>query len=181
MNFSREIAMFELVAPLANQPTVVALILSATVCVILFQLRKCWLGKGITIPDMRLHWYTPSDVKCFLDRLGTDKKRHLYAFSEVTVDVVFPITYGLLAMISLHCLIGDTLPNLAWLMYLPLVTAGADLLENVTVAWLAVTHQKDALPRKLAWVTATGTFIKWRSAGLLLLTLAGLVVCTFFV
>lgn len=173
--------MYELVASFANQPTVIALILSFVGCVVIFQFRKCWLGKGITIPDLRLHWYTPSDIKSFLDALETDRRRNLYALSEVTVDIVFPATYGLLAMISLYCLIGDALPSFWWLLYLPLVTVGADLFENVTVAWLAVTHQKCLPPRKLAWVTATSTFIKWRSAGLLLVTLACLLVRTLFV
>ena len=170
--------MYELIALFANQSTIFSLILSFIGCVILFQIRKRCIGKDI--PDVWLHWYTPSDVKRFLDDLETKKKRWLYALSEVTVDVIFPVTYGLLAMLTLYYLIGHSQPHPIWLLYLPLVTVAADLLENVTVAWLALTHQTCASPRKLAWVTATSTFIKWRSCFLLLLALVYLLIRVCF-
>jgi hypothetical protein len=161
--------MQERIAPFVNTSVVARLIVSFIVCQVLFRLRRRRIGDDI--PDLWRHWYTPQKVHQFLDDLKTDSNRNLYALSQVTLDVVFPITYGLLAAVTLYSLLGQSLPALEFLLYLPLITVAADLLENITVAWLAWTFQSCAPPRKLAWLTALGTLVKWWSFYLLLLVL----------
>ena len=166
--------MQETIAPLVNTWAVASLIVSFAVCQVLFQLRRCRIGDDI--PDLWRQWYTPERVHKFLDDLKTDSNRNLYALSQVTLDVVFPITYGLLAAVTLYRLLGQSLPTFEFLLFLPLITVAADLLENATVAWLALTFEPCAPPRNLAWLTALSTFVKWRSLYLLLLVLAWLLI-----
>ena len=164
--------MQETIAPLVNTSAVASLIVSFIVCQVLFQLRRCRIGDDI--PDLWRKWYTPEKVHKFLNDLKAENNLNLYALSQVTLDVVFPITYGLLAAVTLYSLLGQSLPTFEFLLFLPLITVAADLLENATVAWLAWTFEPCAPPRNLAWLTALGTFVKWRSLYLLLLILVWL-------
>lgn len=166
--------MQELIAPLVNTSVVASLIVSFIVCQVLFQLRRRRIGDDI--PDLWRQWYTPEKVHKFLDDLKAENNLNLYALSQVTLDVVFPITYGLLAAVTLYSLLGQSLPTFEFLLFLPLITVAADLLENATVAWLALTFEPCAPPRNLAWLTALSTFVKWRSLYLLLLVLAWLLI-----
>ena len=105
------------------------------------------------------------------------KIRRLYAISELTVDVVFPVCYSGLAIILMAVLMKIS-AGLAWqwLLYLPLLTAVADLSENVSVAFLALTFDQNDPPRKFAYVTAISSFVKGKSSYFVLAALAFLVV-----
>ena len=82
--------------------------------------------------------------------------------------MAFPLAYGLLFAILLVRL-SRRLP----LFLLPLATAAADVLENATVAVLALTYV--GAPSPLAWLAATFTLIKaiFGYAGLLAVLIGG--------
>ena len=100
-----------------------------------FQLRRILFGKQVkTLDAYVLKVYTPGDVKAFFDELGEDHRK-IYAWTQVTLDIAYPLVYGtLLALliVSLHR------PEWArWLVLVPCLGAGADVLDNGTAAVLA--------------------------------------------
>src|SRR2546425_9482630 len=62
------------------------------VCVALFLLRRKLLG-GAETPDSFWQGYTPAEVADFLRHIGPGG-RSLYAFTQLTLDVVFPVVYA---------------------------------------------------------------------------------------
>ncbi len=98
--------------------------------------------------------YTPADATALfeaLDRLDANA-RAVYAATGLTIDMVFPTAYGLLFTILLIRLFR------APFFLLPLATAAADVLENATVAVLALDYA--GAPSPLAWLAAAFTLLK---------------------
>ncbi len=110
---------------------------------------------GLDLLDSR-GWYTPGEAAALfnaLDRLDASA-RVVYATTALTIDMVFPASYGLLFAILLFWLFRGRV-----LLYLlPLALALADALENITIAALALSH--DGTPSPLAWLAAVFTLVK---------------------
>ena len=70
-----------------------------------------------------------------LDRLDP-RARAVYAWTEVSVDLIFPVAYGLLLALALLPLFGDGRP----FYLLPIAGAVADVFENISIALLAATY-----------------------------------------
>jgi len=115
-----------------------------------------WRGErlgGIDGLDSR-GWYTPEEAAALfdaLDRLDANA-RLVYAATGLTIDMAFPVAYGLLFAILLVRLFR------APFYLLPIALAAADVLENLTVAALALGH--DGAPSPLAWPAAAVTLVK---------------------
>ena len=110
---------------------------------------------GLDLLDSRV-WYTPDEAAALfdaLDRLDASA-RAVYATTALTIDMVFPASYGLLLAVVLFRLFRGGAP----LYLLPLAVALADGLENITVAVLALSH--DGVPSLLAWPAAVFTAVK---------------------
>ncbi|MCY4286702.1 MAG: hypothetical protein OXC65_15350 [Thiotrichales bacterium] len=108
---------------------------------------------NLTLLDGR-GWYTPTEAAALfeaLDRLDTNA-RAVYAATGLTIDMLFPVAYGLLFAIVLFRLFR------APLWPLPLALAVTDALENATVAALALGYA--GAPSPLAWVAAGFTLVK---------------------
>ena len=124
-------------------------------CLFGFEWRQDVIGSGLTLLDGRLY-YTPEEAAELLQLLG-QRGRHLYAITQITLDLVFPLAYGaLLAMAIVR------LYSRKWASYLilfPLVAVVADLLENGTAAFLAFTYNGQASP--VAWAGSVFTGSKW--------------------
>jgi len=113
---------------------------------------------GLDLLDSR-GWYTPDEAAALfdaLDRLDASA-RAVYATTALTIDMVFPASYGLLFAVLLF-LLFRLFRGGAPLYLLPLAVALADALENVTVAALALSH--DGAPSPLAWPAAVFTAVK---------------------
>ncbi|MYF83520.1 MAG: hypothetical protein F4176_05145 [Acidimicrobiia bacterium] len=110
---------------------------------------------GLDLLDSR-GWYTPDEAAALLDALDRldASARAVYATTALTIDMVFPASYGLLFAVLLFWLFRGGAP----LYLLPLAVALADALENVTVAVLALSH--DGAPSPLAWLAAVFTAVK---------------------
>lgn len=110
---------------------------------------------GLDLLDSR-GWYTPEEAAALFDALDQldASARVVYATTALTIDMVFPASYGLLFAILLFRLFRGATP----LYLLPLALASADVLENVTVAALALSH--DGAPSQLAWLAAVFTLVK---------------------
>ncbi len=108
---------------------------------------------GLELLDGR-GWYTPEDAAALfgaLDRLDADA-RLVYAATGLTIDMAFPIAYGLLFAILLFRL--SQVP----LHLLPIALAVLDILENLTVAALALSYAGS--PSPVAWLAGVFTLIK---------------------
>ncbi|MYD97046.1 MAG: hypothetical protein F4X98_06630 [Gammaproteobacteria bacterium] len=116
--------------------------------------RRQRLG-GLELLDSR-GWYTPVEAAALfdeLDRLDANA-RLVYAATGLTIDMAFPVAYGLLLAILLFRLFPGRAPR----YLLPLAAAAADMLENVTVAGLALSHA--GAPTPLAWLATVFTLAK---------------------
>ena len=110
---------------------------------------------GLDLLDGR-GWYTPEEAAALfdaLDRLDASA-RVVYATTALTIDMLFPASYGLLFAVLLFRLFRGGAP----LYLLPLALALADALENITVAALALSY--DGAPSPLAWLAALFTLVK---------------------
>ena len=152
---------------LATRRVVVPAVLAALLCVAAFQWRDARLG-GLELLDTR-QWYTPEQAAALfgaLDRLDP-RARAVYAWTEVTVDLIFPAAYGLLLALALLRLFGDARP----FYLLPIAGAVADVFENISIALLAATY--DGAPS--SWTRVAAVFTLLKSALLLAALIAAIV------
>ena len=139
---------------LATWRVVALTALAALLCLTAFEWRDVRLG-GLELLDTR-RWYTPEQAAALfgaLDRLDPSA-RAVYAWTEVTVDLLFPAAYGLLFALALLRLFGSGRP----LYLLPIAGAVADVFENISIALLAATY--DGAVSSLARVAAVFTLVK---------------------
>ena len=110
---------------------------------------------GLDLLDSR-GWYTPDEAAALFDALDRldGNARAVYATTALTIDMVFPASYGLLLAVLLLRMFRDGAP----LYLLPMAVALADGLENITIAVLALSH--DGAPSPLAWPAAVFTAVK---------------------
>ncbi len=138
----------------ATRRVAAAAMAGVAACVAGLVWRQQRLG-GLELLDSR-GWYTPGEAAALfdgLDRLDASA-RLVYAATGLTIDMAFPVAYGLLLAILLFRLFRGGAP----LFLLPLAMAAADMLENMTVAGLALSHAGS--PSPLAWLAATFTLVK---------------------
>lgn len=139
---------------LATRRVVISTVLAALLCLAAFQWRDARLG-GLELLDTR-QWYTPDQAATLfraLDRLDP-RARAVYAWTEVSVDLIFPVAYGLLLALALLRLFGNGRP----VYLLPIAGAVADVLENVSIALLAATY--DGAVSSWTRVAAAFTLLK---------------------
>lgn len=152
---------------LARWPVVALLLVGFLACQQGFTWRHRQLGDAET-PDAR-GWYTPDEIRDVFEAWGAER-RSLYAWTEVTLDAVFPPIYGTLFAVLTARLFR--VGGRRWLVVVPLVGAAADLLENITAAALAWTFDGRASP--VTWAAACFTAVKTACfVGSLLILLAG--------
>ncbi len=113
------------------------------ICLALFELRNRKLQGARTL-DSRWGWYSPADITALFDSLG-EKGRQLYAWTEVTLDYVFPLTYAVLFGTILTRLAEPWPAWYAWVMFVPIAAAIFDLLENTSIFALAKGYQTGRL------------------------------------
>ncbi len=143
---------------------VARLIAAFVICLMLFRLRN-WCFGGAKPPDGR--WgYSPANVHEFLGLVGP-AGRQLYAWTQVTLDLVFPFLYGLL----LSGWIARTPPPRIsrYAVWLPWLAALLDLGENGILAYLAWTWTADGPPSSVAALASKATRGKWVCLGLAIL------------
>ncbi len=152
---------------LSTRRVVIPAVLVVLLCVAGFEWRDARLG-GLELLDPR-QWYTPEQAAGLfgaLDRLDP-RARAVYAWTEVSLDLIFPVTYGLLFALLLLCLFKHGRP----FYLLPIAGAAADVFENISIALLASTY--DGAPS--SWTSVAAAFTLLKSA-LILATLAAAVV-----
>jgi hypothetical protein len=136
----------------ATWPVVALLFVMFLLCAQGFEWRRKTLGYENRGLDSRF-WYSPDEARDFLQNIG-ERGRRIYVATQLTLDIVFPLIYGtLFAALIVHLYARE---NAKILVLVPLLTVAADLLENVTTAYLAWQFDGQASPvaRGVAIVTA---------------------------
>ena len=136
----------------ATPRVALAALVVAAACIAGLAWREGRLG-GLALLDGR-GWYTPAEAAALFEALDAldAHARTVYAATGLTIDMVFPLAYGLLFSILLVRLFRVPF----WL--LPPALAATDALENATVAALALSYA--GAPSPLAWLAAAFTLIK---------------------
>lgn len=144
---------------------IVSLIVSG-LCIQSFMWRsnKLMLSAENELLDSRFS-YNPTDVQQFfahLNKIDTNidianNGLKLYALTQVTLDFIFPLAYGILFTALIFILYQENPPQ--WLLWLPTLAIVADIGENFTLAFLAWTYSESSSP--LAWIAYIFTFTKW--------------------
>lgn len=119
-----------------------------------------YLGYQTTVLDS--HFFTPpQDVYRYFSDLGAPG-RQLYALSEVTLDLLYPLLYGIFLGLLIAWLCSRLFPassGLRWLPLLPLAGALADLGENLSITVLLLVY-----PSQLPWLVYLANLfgmLKW--------------------
>lgn len=139
------------------------------------RLLDSYLGYPSTVLDAR-PTYSPAQVEQYLEDLGASGRR-LYAASEVTLDLLYPLLYGGFLALGLALVYHALFPIYSFSRYVPLLgpaAALADLGENLSLAFLALIFPRG--PDGLALLAGAFTALKWlagTAAGVLLLAGAG--------
>ncbi|MEW5986985.1 MAG: hypothetical protein AB1791_10165 [Chloroflexota bacterium] len=130
---------------------------------------------GVGAIDL-LFTYTPEQVFGMVAAYG-EAGRRLYAWVEVTADLVYPIVYSLFFSLLITYLfrrasISEKLTR--WAGFVPLTGALFDYAENIGIVTMLLSFP--AQPAAVALLSSIFTTIKWLLAGAsLVLVLAGLV------
>jgi hypothetical protein len=98
-------------------------------------------------------WYTPADVSQLLNDLGD--RRYIYGATELSLDLIYPISYGLLFAVLISQLWG---PRRDWMLLAPILTVFFDLSENALIVYMISTY--NGSETNLAWVAAVCTLSK---------------------
>src|SRR6478752_157815 len=85
-------ALSNLLERLATWPAVTLLFVLFLLCSQGFELRHKSLGFENPGLDSRF-WYSPEEARDFFEAIG-ERGRRLYAITEVTLDLAFPLVYG---------------------------------------------------------------------------------------
>ena len=107
-------------------------VLSLIFIFVLFPLTKRHY-KGIVTLDGNPWGFSVADAEQLIGRDMTPEQLRVYRKQELVTDMVFPLVYGIgfaIAMVMLARYVGAP----RWLVFLPLRSALADYVENISVA-----------------------------------------------
>jgi hypothetical protein len=157
---------YELLVGAATWPRALLLFALFCLCVGVFELRSRALGYAHKVLDGRWRGYSPEDVRKFFEAIGEDGRR-LYARTERTLDVAFPIIYGSL-FVTLLILLYER-HGAKYLVLVPILQVLMDFGENFTLSSLARRFDGKAQPRaKLAVVFTRIKFLLLAISALLI-------------
>jgi hypothetical protein len=126
---------YQMLVNSATWPRALLLFALFCLCVGVFELRSRALGYAHKVLDGRWRGYSPEDVRKFFEAIGEDGRR-LYARTERSLDVAFPIIYGSLFATLLVLLYGRL--GAKYLVLVPLLNVLFDFGENFTLSSLAL-------------------------------------------
>ncbi len=133
------------------------LIFIAVLCLMGFHRRDEYFGELNKDLDYRFFGYTPQEVHDLFYNIGPSG-RETYALTAVTLDLVFPLTFGTLMV---FITVRNYPRHLARrLLLLPALTVAFDLLENLSIVYLTATYTAGETSG-FARVASVFTMAKW--------------------
>lgn len=146
--------LYNLLEQRGTWPVAALLFILFIACAQGFELRRKALGFENPALDGR-RWYTPVEARDFLQNIG-ERGRKIYAATELTLDLLFPIVYGaLFSILLIHVYARESGRTL---LLVPVLTVLADIGENFTAAYLAL--QFDGQVSSVARLAAVFTVVK---------------------
>lgn len=133
--------LYQFLVETATWPRVLLLVALFFLIAGVFEFRAKELGYGNPGLDGRWRGYSPEDARKFFDDIGKDGRK-LYAGTELTVDIAFPLVYGSLFSALVILFYGQQ--RAKYMVLVPLLAAAFDLAENVTLAIMASTFKGEA-------------------------------------
>ncbi|NOY98226.1 MAG: hypothetical protein GXP40_03340 [Chloroflexi bacterium] len=132
-------------------------------------------GAAADVPVLDLQfWYTPQQVYQVSAAYSLAQRRAA-AVGHLTIDIIYPLVYGLLLSLLLVITLQRALPARRFARLSPLfpwLAVLADYLENVALATIFLAYPARLVP--LAWAAAGFTAVKWSLiAVVFLLVVAG--------
>lgn len=125
-------------------------------------------GKPVGVIDLTIG-YDPARTLRMVANYGPAARAY-YARTELTADVAYPLTYGLLFAVILTLLFRNKAPKLfRWVTLLPLASLLFDYLENAAIVSLLTTYP--AQSPTLAGLCEVAKVGKWLSFGLVILSM----------
>ena len=157
-----------------NTTSLVLLAIFLVICMTGFHFRKRKLGK---VPD-KMCYFNAVDFKEFICK--SPEAWYVYASTQATFDVLFPITYCTLTGMLIVGLFDQT--TATRLLVLPLLVFITDLSENAVTIYLAFTFDCNLEPPTIPWLAIVLTPTKWLLIGSTVITIivAGLINCFTF-
>jgi hypothetical protein len=146
---------------LANWAGVLFLLAILVLCLLGFQWRseQFNLDANHKLLDARF-WYSPTDVRDFFGYLNTKlgkKGLNIFALTQVTLDFIFPIAYGIFFATLITLLYSEEVKRK--LIIIPLLATIFDLGENFILAYLAYKYADSV--SALARLAGIFTLLKW--------------------
>ncbi|HWT02429.1 MAG TPA: hypothetical protein VN256_19410 [Pyrinomonadaceae bacterium] len=148
--------LYRFLVEMATWPRVVLLVALSLLIMGGFELRMKELGYANTSPDTRWRGYSSEDVRKFFHDIGKDGRR-LYAGTQRTLDVAFPLVYGSLFASLIILLYGPR--GARYLVLAPVSAAVMDLAENAVLSHLALRFEEGSPPPVKA--ASIFTMLKW--------------------
>lgn len=170
-----------MIARLATPRVIVGLLLATIWLSAVFRIRAQRLnelaGADVTAID-GVMFSTPASLHALVASYG-DAGRAFYRTTELTLDVLFPVVYGLFFVLALAWAVprGLSATTARWALWLPVAGVVADLFENVGIAILLT--EFPSRPRVVDAATMLVTPVKFLTLTGALAMLALALVCWF--
>ena len=136
-------------------------------CAVGFHFRGEQLGQP---PD--IHFFVTAElINEFLSQPNNPDGRYLYAATQATLDVIFPITYCTLLGVIIAQLFSQKMATR--LLIFPLLAFIFDLSENTVLIYLAMLYEQEMNPLEVPWLAIVLTPTKWlfiAASGLAIIT-----------
>lgn len=119
-----------------------------------------YLGYPSLVLDTRLN-YTPEQVNEYFADLG-ESGRSLYAWTEATLDFLYPLLYGAFFSLSIALIGNKVLPSgssARYLVLLPWLGVLADFMENMAITFMLMSYP--STPPWMVYLTRFFSLIKW--------------------
>ena len=111
--------------------------------------------------DGRTWGFAPGDVDGILAKFKQIDKLGRYACQEATVDLIFPLVYGLAFCVAIVGL-GRRLPDARCLLVVPVLAVIGDYIENFNAMAMALMYRSaDHVPKAMTYIAAIASRIKW--------------------
>lgn len=120
----------------------------------------------LELPILDLHfWYTPQQAYQIIADTPPEL-RQIAAITHLTLDIIYPIVYGLLICLILIVTFRWAFPKSRFAdaaIFVPWSGVLFDYLENFGLATMYLSYPTELIP--LAWATAVFTSLKWTLIG----------------
>ncbi len=127
----------------AAWPAIAVLFALFMLCTVGFNWRASQLGVQNPPPDTRTKRYSSQELGNLFETWGPEGRR-LYVVTQLSIDLLFPLVYGLLLAFLIVQTYSDAWGR--WLWLVPLILMAFDYAENITAILLVTQYRTGQVP-----------------------------------